>query len=177
MKTIKLVTKKEKLYGDNGVQQEVPINTILYIKTAVNNTPPGGFETSDMMNRLKISELLDKYERKKKLAKYYALKKQEEEETSKEGVPAEPVDEAISSEDTEVAVATKKEAKKKAKDEPKVNEDEIDLDHIRLRAEDYDGELKMEDALFERLGSYVKATKWAFVSQTIVDFENLFKKE
>jgi len=58
MKSIQLKTVKEKvLFNSAEIEQE--FKTIELIKQAVNFTPPGGFNASDMINRIRILDLLD----------------------------------------------------------------------------------------------------------------------
>lgn len=58
MKSIILKTTKETVMinGDN-VEQE--FKTVELIKAAVNFTPPGGFDFTDMSNRLRILSFID----------------------------------------------------------------------------------------------------------------------
>lgn len=62
MKTIELKTVTEEIFSGQG-KKPVEIKTIDLIKTAVNNTPPGGFAFTDMLNRLRIGDAVDKLEK------------------------------------------------------------------------------------------------------------------
>ncbi len=59
MKQIQLKSVKEKVIV-NGSELEQEFKTIELIRQAVNFTPPGGFGASDMMNRLRILDSIDK---------------------------------------------------------------------------------------------------------------------
>lgn len=96
MKTVQLKSTKETLPSG----QEIEITTEQLIKTACNNSPQGGFTATDMMDRIKILDLLDKAEQ---------------------------------------------------------------------------GKLELEDADHKKLGEFVKATKWAFISRFITEFDAQFR--
>ena len=58
MKSIQLKTVKEKvLFNSAEIEQE--FKTIELIKQAVNFTVPAGFNASDMINRIRILDVLD----------------------------------------------------------------------------------------------------------------------
>lgn len=61
MKSIELKSTKEALPSG----QEIELSTQQLIKTAVNNTPQGGFTATDMLDRLRILEVLEKAKGKK----------------------------------------------------------------------------------------------------------------
>jgi len=143
MKSIIIKVTDEKVNGEDS--------TVSLIRTAVNNTPPGGFEVTDMMNRLKLGGILDKYELSKKKEKRAKL--------------------------VEAQEATKKNADVTEEEKLKAEEEIPEAEDMKLKPTELDGVLRLEDALFEKLGGYITATKWPFMSQSIVDFVELFKED
>jgi hypothetical protein len=59
MKSIQLKTAKEKVVV-NGNEIEQEFKTIELIRQATNFTPPGGFNAADMINRIRILDVLEK---------------------------------------------------------------------------------------------------------------------
>ncbi len=182
MKSIIIKTTDESIPNpESGESLKFKLSTFSLIRTAVNNSPPGGYELADMMNRLKLSTVLEEYERGKKKEKLKKILLQEEKEN-----PDEKFSDTEESEDEDdltegdVKVAAKKtlsnnslpakEAQKKLADARREREEKI-----KLNTEEFEGTLKLEDDLFEKLGQYTKMTKWAFASQAIVDFAKLFE--
>ena len=147
MKSITNKTTDELYIDETGREMPFRLTTALLIKTAIKNTPAGGFEVTDMMNRLKISKVLEDYEAVKRKEKRNRL------------------------------IKAQQEAKALAEAEPDMIYDDSEIPEekdISLKVPDYDGVIKLEDTMFDKFGEYVKPTKWLFMSQNIVDFCELF---
>lgn len=154
MRIITILTTKEKATSPkDGTEYQFEINTLTLLRTAVNNTPAGGFAVTDMMDRLKLITAIDKVQKK------YDEREKEKREKDKN----KPTEEDEATEPIEGTDET-------------IGEDAPDLKDKDI-PEERPIVLKLEDALFEKLGGYMKTMTWGFISQTIVDLTELFNKK
>lgn len=65
MKTVSLIKAAEKIIV-NGKELDVDISTTELLRTIINNPVQGGFSVSEMMNRLKLLEIVEDGEKNNK---------------------------------------------------------------------------------------------------------------